>query len=235
MSAPSITCCIAAHNSERFVAEAIESVIRQTYRPLEVILVDDGSTDRTVAVARAYAPPVVIVEQQEAGPPATRNAAIRLARGDLVAFLDADDLWLADKLQRQGACLAANPEVGYCLTSAQVFWAPELAHEARRFDTHPRARPVPAFGASSLLARRSAFDRVGLFDEGMTFGDALEWFLRADRQGVGRAILPEVLLLRRLHAHNLTRRRRAEGRVRLVEFVKRELDRRRTGPAGAQE
>jgi glycosyltransferase involved in cell wall biosynthesis len=228
VSDPLITCCVAAFNSERFIAEAIESILAQTYRPIEVIVVDDGSSDRTSAIAASYEPHVTIVSQTEAGPPATRNAAIRLARGELLAFLDADDLWTPEKLHRQATRLASEPDLGYCLTGARVFWSRTLAEEAARLAGHPRAQAVPGFGASSLLARRSVFDAVGLFNEDMTFGDALEWFLRADRRGVRRAILPEVLLLRRLHEGNLTRRRRAEGRARLVEFVKHELDLRRS-------
>lgn len=226
---PLVSCCITTYNSERFVDDAIASVFRQSYRPIEVLVVDDGSTDGTLARAAAWGPRVTVVPGTgaEIGPPATRNRAIRLARGELVALLDADDLWEPTKLARQVACLEATPGAAYCLTQARVFWADELRAEAEHFKDHQRADAIPGYGASCLLARRDAFDRIGFLDEQMFFGDALEWFRRADRAGIVRAMVPDVLMLRRFHSENLTRRRRDEGRDRLVDFVKAELDRRR--------
>lgn len=232
---PLVSCCITTFNSERFVGDAIASVFRQSYAPLEVLVVDDGSTDRTLEVAAAWGPRVRVVPGtgREIGPPATRNRAIRLARGPLVALLDADDLWEPEKVARQVACLESTPDAAYCLTQARVFWADELGAEAERFKGHQRAAAIPGYGASCLLARRDAFERIGYLDETMFFGDALEWFTRADRAGLVRVMVPDVLMLRRFHSENLTRRRRDEGNDRLVDFVKAELDRRRAGARNA--
>lgn len=227
-----VSCCVAAHNSERFLAEALDSILAQTYRPLEVIVVDDGSTDRTATIAEAYGERVRVVRQAEAGPPATRNRAIELARGEFVAMLDADDVWHPEKLARQVECLRAAPAAGYCVTHAQVFWSDELKVEAARFRGHRRARPVPAYGASALLVRRTVFWQVGPLREEMTFGDLPEWFVRADGLGIGKVVLPETLLFRRMHAGNLTRRRSAEGRKSVVAFVRNVLDRRRASGGG---
>ena len=108
-----VSVVITTYNYERFVAAAIESVLRQTVRPDEIVVVDDGSTDATAAVVARYAARGVrYIRQANAGPGAARNRGIRETRGDLIAFLDADDRWLPDKLARQLAHLRRYPAAG---------------------------------------------------------------------------------------------------------------------------
>src|SRR5947209_1330223 len=125
-----ISVIIPVYNGERHLAEALDSVLSQAHHPLEVIVVDDGSTDNTAAVARKYSA-VRYYHQANGGSAAARNRAIELAHGDLFAFLDADDVWAPEKLKRQMAVLEAEPELEAVLGFAQQFFSPELPPEIR--------------------------------------------------------------------------------------------------------
>ena len=103
MSAPLISCIVPVYNGERFLSQTLDSVLGQTYRPLEVLLSDDGSTDGTPQIAARYSKRIRYLTHANTGPGAARNRGLRLARGDFVALLDADDLWHPEKLERQMA------------------------------------------------------------------------------------------------------------------------------------
>ena len=227
MDKPLISCVVPAFNSERFVAEAVESILAQNYRPIEVLVVDDGSSDATAEIVRGFGDPVLLVQQETAGPAATRNRGIRAARGDFLAFLDADDLWHPEKLERQMALLQERPELDFCLAHVQMFWPDEMAEERERLARHPRSEPVPGFATTTLLARRVAFEKLGDFGTGLWFTDATDWFIRAREEGLQMEVLPETLVFHRMHPTNLTRRREEESREEFLSMLKRSLDRRR--------
>jgi glycosyltransferase involved in cell wall biosynthesis len=202
---PSISCILPVYNGERFVAEALDSVFNQTLKPDQVIVVDDGSTDGTADVVKRFRADIVYVRQDNAGPAAARNRGLRDAYGDFVSFIDADDLWRPEKLERQVHALARNPTAGYCLTLVQNFWTKELAAERERLSDHAFAKPMVGFVLQCLLARRDLFYRqVGLLDETRRIGEDTDWFLRADNAGVEKAILQEVLVDRRVHGGNIS-------------------------------
>lgn len=229
---PLVSCIVPVFNGERYLAEAIDSILAQTYRPLQLIVADDGSTDRSARVAAAYGEQVEYRFQPNAGLPAARNLGLSAARGELIAFLDADDLWHPDKLARQVARFEARPELGLCVTHAQNFWAPELSEEAAYYRDRRYAQPVPGYTCATLLARRALFDTVGSFNTELPLGDDNDWFLRAFDHGVVRELLPEVLAYRRLHDANMSRQLQAQIPETLLRVVKITLDRRRakSGP-----
>src|SRR4051812_26302017 len=109
---PLVSVVIATYNSGRFVGQAVRSVLAQTYRPFEIVVVDDGSTDDTAGVLAGYRDGVRYVYQENRGPAAARNRGIAEAAGELVAFLDADDEWHPEKLSRQWEALSASPRAG---------------------------------------------------------------------------------------------------------------------------
>jgi glycosyltransferase involved in cell wall biosynthesis len=230
---PLISCIVPAYDSERYLGEALDSILAQTYRPIEIIVADDGSTDQTAAIAARHAAGARYVSQPTAGPSSTRNLGLRAALGTFVAFLDADDLWHREKLERQMARFDTRPELDLCVTYAQAFWVPEFAEEEARFRGHTRARPVPGYASTTLLARRRLFDEIGPFDADLWFADAVEWFARARRRGAILEIVPEPLVYHRMHPGSLTRRRSAAGRAEFLAFVKDSLDRRRRGTSGS--
>jgi glycosyltransferase involved in cell wall biosynthesis len=202
---PLISCIIPVFNGERYLAEAIDSIIAQTYRPLEIIVIDDGSTDGTAAVAGGYGERVRCVWQANAGEVAARNRGLHEAGGEFIAFLDADDRWHPEKLSRQLARFNERPELDLGFTRFQNFWAPELAEKIKRRPDSSVYEPKTAYWISALLVRRNAFERFGLFvDDGSRQPQNMIWFLHAIEQGAVVDVVPEVLLHRRLHSESIS-------------------------------
>jgi glycosyltransferase involved in cell wall biosynthesis len=221
---PRISCIVPVFNGERYLRETLDSVLGQTYARLEVIVSDDGSTDGTRAVAMAYGERVRYLHQPNAGHAAARNLGLSAARGEFVAFIDADDLWHPEKLERQMARFRARPELDMCVTFVQDFWSPELAAE----DRHPHpTRAVPGYRSVSLLAPRALFEAVGRFDTALRHGNDTDWFLRAADQGAVCELMPDVLVYRRLHLANRSRLLAGASGREYARIVKASLDRRR--------
>jgi glycosyltransferase involved in cell wall biosynthesis len=202
---PTVSCIIPAFNCARYVGEAIDSALAQTYRPVEIIVVDDGSTDGTADVVDAYKKHVRYLRQTNAGPAAARNYGLRVASGDFMALLDADDIWHPDKLDRQISCFRNRPELDICVAHVQNFWISELKEEAKRFENHRIAKPLAGYCTGTLVARKVRFDSIGHFNEDLKHGDVKEWFIRAAEQRALMELLPDVLLYRRLHFSNISR------------------------------
>ncbi len=197
-----VSVVICVYNGERFLAEAIDSVFAQDYRPIEVIVVDDGSSDRSAEIARSYSD-VRVLSQENTGLGAARNTGIHASTGAFLAFLDADDVMLPSKLSEQAGYLAVHPEVGYVLCRQKL--VPDTGSDLPAW-----ARRDPIFGdpggvqPTSGLVRRTALERAGGFDPSLRTGDGMEWLSRLREAGIPIDILPKVLLLRRVHEDNLT-------------------------------
>jgi len=222
-----ISCIVPVFNGERYLREALDSILAQTYRPLEIIVADDGSADETAAVVAGYGENIRHLVQSNAGPAATRNLGLGAARGEFVAFLDQDDLWHPEKLSRQLSRFQARPTLDLCVTHVRMLWIPELAREQAHYQDHPRGQVVAGYTSGTFLARRALFDSVGQFNAALWFGDATEWLLRAAEHGVVMELLQEVLTYHRVHHTNLSRRRAWASRDEYIRIVKASLDRRR--------
>lgn len=225
MTSPArVTVIIPVFNGARYLGETIESVLAQTHPPSQVIVVDDGSTDESAQVASGFDRRVDVVRQPNAGQPAALNAGVALATGDLVAFLDADDLWEPEKTQRQVARFGARPDLQYCVTRIQNFLSPEFDGAAVRDDLLAAA---PGYVVSTLMARRALFDLVGGFDPDLRHANKTEWFLRARQAAVTGEEVPEVLVRRRLHAANRSQAFAQRSIDEYLTLVKASLDRSR--------
>lgn len=194
-----ISVVIPAFNAEAFLAEAIESVLAQEYGPVEVIVVDDGSTDRTAAVAASY--PVACMGQTNGGQAAARNAGVAAARGSFVSFLDADDLWRPKKLSTEIAHLQAHPELDYVLVRMQRSLLPDAPWPPGTPASWFK-EPQPGTLPSAALVRRTALDRIGPFDTRFRHGSDTEWQARAVDAGTRWELLPDVLVQYRIHGNN---------------------------------
>ena len=202
------------------VARAVDSVLTQSLREREVVVVDDGSTDDTASVLARYGDAIRVIRQTNAGMSAARNAGIRMARGNLVAFLDADDWWHPDKLQRQVTLMRERPEFGFCSTAARVVnpegrllnvWhCPGPNNDMLR--TLFAENAAIAGGCSAVMVRRKLLDQVGLFDESLRgFEDPDLWIRLAAVSGYACIDEPLVEILRREHSvsRNLENMRKA--------------------------
>jgi len=222
-STPTVSVVIPAFDSARYLPEAIRSALAQHHVPLEIIVVDDGSTDDTVLVARRFGSLVTVIRRDHTGIAATRNAGIAAAHGELVAFLDADDVWLPDKLARQVALLVDDPDLELVFGGVEQFVSPELV------GTVPE-QPVGGDDAgripSAFVTRASTLARVGPMDEAVTFGDFIDWYDRAAAAGCRVAHVDAVVARRRIHDANAGRRFH-DQRADYARTMKRILDRRR--------
>jgi glycosyltransferase involved in cell wall biosynthesis len=203
--AGAISIVIPVFNGEAFLAEAIDSILRQADQVLEIIIVDDGSTDRTPVIAQSFGPPIKYVRQDNQGPAAARNHGVRLAKSEIIGFLDADDLWCAGMLAEQLAVLAAKPECDVVKGLTQFIH--ELPGDDGMLSYQPKGEPLIFWNLSGTLYRRNVFERVGLLNEAMRFGEDFDWVNRAREQGVGTEVLDRVVQLHRRHAGNMTRGR----------------------------
>jgi glycosyltransferase involved in cell wall biosynthesis len=222
-----ISCIVPVFNGERYIRETLDSILAQTYRPLEVIVADDGSTDDTAMIVSSYGDQVRYLFQPNAGTAAACNLGIRAAQGDFIAFLAADDLWHPEKLSRQISRFQARPDLDICVTHVQNFWIPQLQEEAERSRNDRISQPLPGYVPQTLLARHALFETVGHFNIALRHADSTDWFLRVIEHGGVIDLLPDVLVYRRIHQSNLSRRMASASRQEYVELVKATLDRRR--------
>lgn len=227
MKRPTISCVIPAYNAEAYLAESIRSVLDQTVKPDEVLVVDDGSADRTRQITESCGEPVRYILQDGRGPSAARNYGVRVSAGEFVSFLDADDLWHPEKLARQLACFEAEPGLMICLTHVELKWEQSLDAEQKRFANHTRGRIVPGFATITMLARREALDRLGPLNSSLVCADATDWLMRARDMGLAMRVMPDALVYHRMHDSNLTRRKRQQSLDEFLAIVKASLDRRR--------
>jgi glycosyltransferase involved in cell wall biosynthesis len=233
VTAPAVSVVVPVYNGNRHLGAALDSVLGQTRPPTEVLVIDDGSSGPPDVVLAGYAERVRLHRQENRGPASARNLGIERSAGEFLAFIDQDDLWTPDKLALQLARFAAEPSLDLCFGHVELFWEPALRAEERAHRQHPRGQRVPGYTTPALLARRTAFERVGALDAGLWFGDAADWTMRARAAGLRIAMLPEVVLRHRMHEKNLTRHREASKRE-FVHIVRTHLDRqRKPGSRGA--
>jgi len=204
-----VSIIVPVFNGERFLEAALRSAIAQTYAPIELIVVDDGSTDRSADVARSF-PDVVYLRQGHAGAPAARNAGIGVARGEFLAFLDADDVLPPDKVKAQMAYLLTHTEVDCVFGQQEIFtegnadsaWMYELPEWMRWAPDWERRGQIQPM---SMVVRRAVFDEVGPLDERLLVSDDVDWVLRAMEASVAMHVLDDVVLHRRAHDGNISR------------------------------
>lgn len=222
MNSSLVSVIIPVFNGARYIGEALDSVLAQTYDAMEVLVIDDGSTDETQTVVQRFGARVGYYAQPNRGSGAARNRGVELAHGEFLAFLDADDLWLPDKLERQLAVLVSQPACEAVTGLVEQFVSPELGEvPASEF-----SKPLPGAIPSALVLRRTALTRVGPFATQWKVGEFADWYARAVEVGLRLEVLPVVVARRRLHADNQGVRHRREVAV-YAQILKQSLDRRR--------
>lgn len=220
-----VSVIIPMYNGERYLSEAVESVLSQTLEAFEVIVVNDGSTDGSLAILDSYGDSIVRVDQHNAGTAAARNTGVSTAKGELFAFLDQDDYWTIDKLERQVALLRENSGLHAAWGNVQQFISPELPDEFKnRFRC--QKDPVAGYLPCSLLIRRAAFDNVGLFNTKWKIGEWADWYARFTQSGLASEHVSGVVAFRRIHEGNkgITM---ADDRKEYVSLMRENLKRKR--------
>lgn len=197
-----ISAIIPCHNDAPYVAAAIQSVLDQTLPVVELIVVDDGSTDDSAKIVGGIQDPrVKLISQQNRGISGARNAGLREATGNLIAFLDADDLWTSKSLEARAASLAGAPHAGVAIGLTEQFLSPDLSADLAARLHCPQGASAARF-AGAMLVRRSVLDAVGGFDERLRIGEMMDWCSRLEAAGVSIVTTQEVVMRRRIHGAN---------------------------------
>lgn len=218
---------IPAYNCERYVAEAIETVLGQDYAEIELIIVNDGSTDGTLAICEQFGKRVHIITQKNQGVAAARNTGIRAANGSIIGFLDADDLWTDDHVS------ALLPYLGedapYDFARGRTRWM--------QLDEMGVAEHIETFFEFALvgacLYRASVFDAVGLFDERMRAGEDFDWNIRLSQSACREKRTDKTTLIYRRNAGSLTSSSEVTARG-LIDVARKALERSRRGKCAPQ-
>jgi len=206
-----ISVVIPTYNNAHFLPEALDSVFAQTFGDVEIIVVNDGSTDNTREVVRAYGRTLIYVEQENSGPARARNKGVSFARGEYVAFLDADDVWMPDKLEQQMGVFSLNQNAALVYSQVVEF------DEVSRRESPPRPRQVYSgslfdrllieglIPLPSVIIKKSVIREVGGFDEGLFTAEDTNLWIKVARKNeiVG---IDKPLVRRRLHSGNISAR-----------------------------
>jgi glycosyltransferase involved in cell wall biosynthesis len=201
-----ISVIIPVHNGAAFIAAAIASVMRQSCPPAEILVVDDGSTDESADIANSFGQRVIVRRRKHNGVAAALNAGIAESRSELLAFIDADDLWAPDKLAKQSAALACKPSLDAIF--GQVVRFTDMSCQISAPDEiRQMSESVAGICKTAMLIRRASFNRIGAFDPALV-ADFPEWYARAVRMGIRTELLDQVVAFRRIHRNNTTRCRR---------------------------
>ncbi|MBD2603495.1 glycosyltransferase family 2 protein [Scytonema hofmannii FACHB-248] len=220
---PLVTVIIPVYNSAKFLAEALDSVFAQTYHPLEVIIVDDGSTDDSAKIAKTY-PSVRYLYQPNQGAATARNVGIASAEGELIALLDADDVWKPEKLSLQVEYLNQHPQIGILATKVYQFFESEVELPPG-FRHDKLLGEQPGMIPSTLVIRKTVFNQIGVFSPEFVPSEDTEWLCRARDSQVEIAMLSEVLATHRLHGSNISWNMVSTSSSRLLKILKASIDR----------
>jgi glycosyltransferase involved in cell wall biosynthesis len=220
-----VSVIIPVYNGEGYLAEAIESIRNQIYQPIEIIIVDDGSTDGSAALIKSLAPGVKYIFQTNRGTAAARNRGVNEATGDFFAFLDQDDLWHTDKLTNQMHAFGADPELDAVFGQLKQFLSPDLDNQLKQKIYCPD-KVMPGYSPSALLIKRKAFFEVGYFETNWQIGEWADWYVRAVEKRIRMKTIAKLVTWRRLHQMNKGLQQR-QAINEYLHILKASLDRRR--------
>jgi glycosyltransferase involved in cell wall biosynthesis len=227
-----VSVIVPVYNTARYLAECLQSILAQdtTYQ-LEVIVVDDASTDGSADIAREFGEPVrVVTRPHRGGAAAARNEGLRLTHGTYLAFLDSDDRWTSNKLQKQLPVLNSRSDVDIILGMVRQFISPEVDDSLReRLVSFKEV--LPGFSLGSMLVRRSDFLNVGELCTSLNVGEFIDWFSRARQKGLRFVLIEDIVLERRIHSNN-TMLKSTDVHADYLKIVRRNLFRKKKKSGG---
>lgn len=229
MTQPVVSVILPVYNGEKYLAEALNSVLAQDYRPLDVIVIDDGSTDGSASIAKSYGSAIRYEYQSNKGLSFTRNRGVELAKGEYLSFIDADDLWTENKVSSQLSAFHSNPDVDMVFGTVQQFYSPEIKEQVQAQFRYIH-ETMPGYLAGTLLIGKETFHKIGPFSTNLKVGEFIDWYAKVKEQGLKELMLTNVLLKRRIHTNNMGIRDRIHQKD-YLRLLKASLNRRRKASA----
>lgn len=221
-----ISVIIPVFNGEKYLSEAIESVLAQTYENIELIVVDDGSSDKSRDVALSYTT-VKYFYQENKGVAAARNLGIQKATSEYISFLDADDLWLPNKLLLQMKALNDDPSIDIVTGYVEQFISPEVDPQIKKkYASVPGLRK--GYSLTAILVKRCIFEKAGLFPEDDPLGETIRWFSSILAKDFNIFLLPDVVTRRRIHGNNMSIKSKKKKNSQIIKILKESIDRKRS-------
>jgi len=208
-SGPKVSIIIPTYNQSQYLEEAIESVLNQTYKNIEIIIVDDGSTDNTSEVVKSFDNKIIYIQQKNKGASGARNTGIKKANGQYIAFLDADDMWLKNKLEKQIEFIQNNPEIGLLGTGCyQMIDMSKMIHKkifpAKNEILQKDLIKYNPFIQSSVMIKKDVFNHIDLYDEKFKESEDYDLWLRI-AQKYKVANLEQSLVTKKYYAKGLSK------------------------------
>ncbi|BAQ63086.1 putative glycosyltransferase [Geminocystis sp. NIES-3708] len=217
-----ISVIIPVYNGERFLAEAIKSIIKQNYQPLEIIVIDDGSTDKTVNIASRFKDITKYIYQENSGVSRARNTGIKMAKGDLITFLDADDLFPSNSLEKYVDFIKNNIDVDIIQGYTQDQSLCQIEDDRLLFESE--RKPHIFFNVGSAIWKRSVFEKIGLFNESMNYGEDVDLWVKVNENRIKKVIIERITLFYRQYKSSINYET-ARGNMILMKVMKKYLDR----------
>lgn len=218
----SVSVIIPAYESENYIAQAVDSVVRQKWAgEMEIIVIDDGSSDRTAQAARR--PGVQVLRKARGGASSARNAGLKAAKGELILLLDADDVLTEGALNAMYQALCESG-AGVVFAMAEDFISPELS-DSQKAALRPRPNAYGGVLPGCSLIRREVFETVGMFDDTMKSGETVAWQMKLRDAGIRTAKIPTVTLKRRLHLTNTGRLRQKQEMADYAALLRKRMKR----------
>ena len=221
-----VSAIIPVYNGEKYLSEAIESLLDQSYQPIEILIVDNGSTDKSAQIAQSYLPKIQYYYLPEPNGIKAKNFGITQSKGQFISFLDADDIWEKDKTHLQLAAFKQEPTLDAVFGLVQQFISPELDSSLKQKYKFSNEL-MRGYHQSAMLIKREALFKVGLFNETWEVGEFLDWYQRSQEMKLKLSLLNSIVFNRRLHPSNMGITKK-HSRHDYLKILKTGLDRRRT-------
>lgn len=221
-----VSVIIPVFNAEKYVVEAIRSVLSQTYKNIELICINDKSTDNSLSILESFGNKIILVDNEDnCGTAESRNKGIRLARGEFLAFIDNDDIWESNKLEVQVNQFRNNPGLDISFSYMQCFVSPEISEQVKMLRYCP-PDPMPGYIPSTILVKRTSFEKAGYFESKWKNGESVAWMFKALETGLNFGVVDEVLVKRRIHETNKSVLASSTSQSEYFKIIRESLERR---------
>ena len=226
---PLVSVIIPLFNAEQYIKQALDSIMVQTYKNVEIIVVDDCSTDNSLDIVSNYEKVKIIKSEQHRYPSYARNLGLRESQGELIAFLDADDFWVVEeKLELQVGILLKKKDVDGVYGKFKNFFETNKTIPPFIKDKYLDEKFGTIINLGTLVIKKSSFDKIGFFSEEIHYGEDLDWFIRAKDAGLKLIFYPMVFMHRRLHNKNLSYEAHSDKKN-LLQIFHQSIERKRKG------